>query len=192
MDKSTFLSRFHSAPALGSGDDYPLKQQGRAAGVLIPLMDHPEGLKVMLTQRALHLVHHPGQISFPGGKWEEQDDTLIDTALREAWEEIGLPEESCQVIGMLPEHRTITGFCISAAVAIVQPGFSIKIDTNEVSDVFEVPLEFLLNPQNHITEHFHRGKLTNPVHFIPWKNRMIWGATAALIKNLSSIFNDKY
>lgn len=190
MDKTTFLSRFHSAPPLGASDDYPLNRVGRAAGVLIPLIDRPEGLTVMLTQRALHLVHHPGQISFPGGKWEKQDNSLIDTALREAWEEIGLPGENCQILGMLPEHRTITGFCISAVVAIVQPGFSVIIDTNEVSDVFEVPLDFLLDPKNHITEHFHRGTLTNPVHFIPWKNRMIWGATAALLKNLSSIFYD--
>ena len=190
MNKAAFLYRFHSSPPLAVSDDYPLSHAGRAAGVLVPLIDRPEGLTVLLTQRSLHLAHHPGQISFPGGKQEKQDKDLIDTALREAWEEIGLPRQNCQVIGVMPEHRTITGFCITAVVAIVDPEFDIIIDTNEVSDTFEVPLAFLLDTNNYITEHFHRGPLTNPVHFIPWQNRMIWGATAALLRNLASIFTD--
>ncbi|GGF56967.1 CoA pyrophosphatase [Alteromonas lipolytica] len=190
MNKTAFLQRFHSSPPLAGGDDYPLKHAGRAAGVLVPLIDRPEGLSVLLTQRALHLAHHPGQISFPGGKQEEQDKDLIDTALREAWEEINLPRQNCNVIGLLPEHRTITGFCITAVVAIVDPDFTLQYDTNEVSDAFEVPLAFLLDTNNYVTEHFHRGTLVNPVHFIPWHNRMIWGATAAILRNLASIFTD--
>lgn len=190
MNKAAFLQRFHSAPPLAVGDDYPLSHAGRAAGVLVPLMDRPEGLTVLLTQRALHLAHHPGQISFPGGKQEDTDKDLIDTALREAWEEIGLPRSHCQVLGTMPEHRTITGFCITAVIAIVNPDFDVVFDINEVSDAFEVPLDFLLDTNNYVTEHFHRGALTNPVHFIPWQNRMIWGATAALLRNLASIFSD--
>ena len=190
MNKELFLRRFHSSPPLQAGDDYPLSYAGRAAGVLIPLLDKPEGLTVLLTQRAMHLAHHPGQISFPGGKQEEQDRDLVDTALREAWEEINLPPQNCQIIGTLPQHQTITGFCITAVVAIVDPDFDLVFDTNEVSDAFEVPLNFLLDTKHYITEHFYRGTLTNPVHFIPWQQRMIWGATAALLRNLATMFND--
>lgn len=190
MNKLTFLHRFHSSPPLAVGDEFPLSNAGRAAGVLVPLIDRPQGLTVLLTQRALHLAHHPGQISFPGGKREKQDANLIDTALREAWEEIGLPRQNCQVIGVMPQHRTVTGFCITAAIAIVDPDFSVIIDSNEVSDTFEVPLDFLLDTNNYITEYFYRGTFTNPVHFIPWQNRMIWGVTAALLRNLASIFSN--
>ena len=191
MDKTAFLQRFHLSPPMAAGDDFPLTHPGRPAGVLIPLMDRPQGLTVLLTQRALHLTHHPGQISFPGGKQENSDRDLIETALREAREEISLPMVNCQVIGTLPEHRTITGFCITAVIAIVNPDFDVIHDPGEVSDAFEVPLDFLLNENNYVTEHFHRGSQTNPVHFIPWRNRMIWGATAALLRNMASIFSDK-
>ncbi|NVK55629.1 MAG: CoA pyrophosphatase [Alteromonadaceae bacterium] len=190
MKKHDFLNQFHVSPPMIASRDFPLLETGRAAAVLVPLLNYPDGLRALFTQRADHLTHHPGQVSFPGGKVEQQDRNLTDTALREAWEEIGLPPEHCQVVGALPPHQTITGFHITAVVAIVEPAFTLVIDPNEVRDTFEVPLDYLLNPDNHLIESVQRGNLAHPVHFIPWQDRMIWGATAALIRHLASIFHD--
>ncbi|MDC8831018.1 CoA pyrophosphatase [Alteromonas gilva] len=190
MKKHDFLSQFHVSPPMIASQDFPLRETGRAAAVLVPLLNYTDGLRVLFTQRASHLTHHPGQVSFPGGKVERHDRNLTETALREAWEEVGLPREQCQIVGSLPPHHTLTGFHITAVVAIVEPAFSLNIDPNEVHDTFEVPLSFLLNPDNHLIESVQRGNLAHPVHFILWQERMIWGATAALISQLASIFHD--
>ena len=190
MQKAEFLTRFHSAPPLQPVPDHPLRKSGRSAAVLIPVVTHDNALSVLFTERAKHLKHHPGQVSFPGGKYEPGDPDLAFTAKREAWEEIALPDSHISIVGQLPPYRTISGFAMTAFVATVEPGFDLIPDGNEVSDTFEVPLSFLIDPRNYQTEYITRAGHTYPVYFIPWQNKMIWGATAALMNSLASIFTD--
>ena len=186
MDRIEFLQRFHHLRQVNYEADFPLRKAARAAAVLIPLVERDSGITVLLTERALHLRHHPGQISFPGGGAEPQDNTLVDTALREAEEEVGLLPSEVEVIGALPEYRTISGYAMTPVLGFVSPRHVIKIDTNEVASTFEVPLAFLMNRQNHLVHLAQRHPHQYPVYFIPWQNRMIWGATAAILRNLSS------
>lgn len=185
MDRNGFLTRFHHLRQIQSEADYPLRSAGRPAAVLIALVEHDDALTLLLTRRASHLRHHPGQISFPGGKIESTDASPIDAALREANEEIGLPASHTQVVGQLPEYRTITGYTITPVVALVKPGFPFIIDKNEVDEAFEVPLKFVLDKRNHLIHQITRQNLSYPVYFIPWQDKLIWGATAALIRTLS-------
>ncbi|HEY2021215.1 CoA pyrophosphatase [Paraburkholderia sp.] len=121
----------------------------RVAAVLIPLVVREHGLTVLLTQRADHLNDHAGQVSFPGGRQEPFDADAIATALREAQEEVGLDASRVEILGALPDYLTGTGFCVSPVIGLVHPPFTLKIDTLEVAEVFEVPLAFLMNPANH-------------------------------------------
>ncbi|MDO6477900.1 CoA pyrophosphatase [Alteromonas sp. 1_MG-2023] len=186
MNRSEFLQRYHHLRQIDYEADYPLRKTGRAAGVLIPLIDHPDGLTVLLTERAHHLRHHPGQISFPGGGAEPQDNTLADTALREAEEEVGLLRSEVDIIGALPEYRTISGYAMTPVIGFVKPGPVLTIDRNEVADAFEVPLAFLMDRRNHFAHFIERKQQRYPVYFMPWQSRLIWGATAAILRNLSS------
>lgn len=174
------------------GDDRLL--EGRdiaAASVLVPLVERDNGLCVLLTKRTAHLRDHAGQISFPGGRVEAGDADAVATALREAEEEVGLTRQHVEVIGTLPEYRTVTRFAVTPVVALVQPSFQLTIDTNEVAEAFEVPLSFLMTPANHQRHVFDfEGK---PREFLSmsWPNIQygnepffIWGATAAMLRNL--------
>ncbi|WP_338517579.1 CoA pyrophosphatase [Alteromonas gracilis] len=185
MTRNDFIAQFHHFRVPRVEPDYPLRKAGRPAAVLIPIVDYGNTLNVLLTERAYHLKHHPGQISFPGGGVEEQDATMFDAATREAHEEIGLPPENVDVIGMLPRYRTISGYEISPVVGFVNPNFNPIIDKNEVESAFEVPLAHVLDRKNHLIHTTHRNKQAFPIYFIPWKDKMIWGATAALLRNLS-------
>jgi len=129
------------------------------AAILFPLVDHPEGCRVLLTRRTDHLHDHPGQISFPGGRVESGDISLHHTALREAEEEIGLPPESVEILGELPPYATVTGFLIHPVVARLTPPLSLVTDPFEVAEAFEVPLGFLLDSDNHRREYLmYRGR----------------------------------
>jgi 8-oxo-dGTP pyrophosphatase MutT (NUDIX family) len=121
----------------------------RVAAVLVPLVVREHGLTVLLTQRADHLNDHAGQVSFPGGRQEPFDADATATALREAQEEVGLDASRVEILGALPDYLTGTGFCVSPVIGLVHPPFTLKIDTLEVAEVFEVPLAFLMNPANH-------------------------------------------
>ncbi|MCW8092271.1 CoA pyrophosphatase [Alteromonas sp. ASW11-130] len=185
MNKTEFIRRFHHIERVRSELDYPLAYSGRPAAVLVPLIDYKTELKVLLTERAHHLRHHAGQISFPGGGAEAEDTFPVGTALREAEEEIGLPPEHVQIMGALPNYRTISGYTIKPVIGIVKPDCELSLDKNEVASAFEVPLSYLMNRANHLTHHTHRHGQTFPIYFIPWNKHMIWGATAALLRNLS-------
>ncbi|MBK7791236.1 MAG: CoA pyrophosphatase [Betaproteobacteria bacterium] len=151
------------------------------AAVLVPLVNRPAGLQVLLTQRTAHLSDHAGQISFPGGRAEPSDPSLAGTALRETEEEVGLPASAVSVLGRLPDYETVTGYRVTPVVGWVDPPFTLRPDPHEVADVFEVPLDFLLDPA-HQQRHFRTlGETRRDYWAIPWQDRYIWGATAAML-----------
>jgi 8-oxo-dGTP pyrophosphatase MutT (NUDIX family) len=159
----------------------------RPAAVLVPLIDRAEGMSVLLTQRTQHLSAHAGQISFPGGRIEESDADATEAALRETEEEVGLMRDRVTVVGRLDTYVTGTGFEITPVVGIVKAPFPLAIDPFEVAEVFEVPLSFVLDPNNHrrTTRDFeHRTRI---FFVLPFENRNIWGATAGILVNLAEV-----
>jgi 8-oxo-dGTP pyrophosphatase MutT (NUDIX family) len=154
------------------------------AAVLVPVVDHADGLTVLLTERAPDLRHHPGQISFPGGRIEASDAGPLEAALRETEEEIGLPRSSVEVLGFLPDHLIITGYSITPVVALVAPGMALTLDPVEVAAVFEVPLAFLLDPANHRLRRRPAGEDFIELYDLPFGKRNIWGATAGMLMTL--------
>ena len=159
------------------------EQPIRPAAVLVPIVDHPQPT-VLLTQRSAHLNDHAGQISFPGGKIDATDASPLDTALREAEEEIGLSREFIDPIGYLDLYGTSFGFRILPAVARIKPGFKLRINQSEVDDVFEVPLAFLMNPVNHQTHSKEFRGVERSYYAMPYEERYIWGATAGILRAL--------
>jgi 8-oxo-dGTP pyrophosphatase MutT (NUDIX family) len=159
------------------------EQPIRPAAVLIPVVDHPQPT-VLLTQRAAHLNDHAGQISFPGGKIDATDASPLDTALREAEEEIGLAREFIDPIGYLDLYGTSFGFRILPTVARVRPGFGLRINKSEVDDAFEVPLAFLMDPANHQVHSKEFRGIARSYYAMPFAERYIWGATAGILRVL--------
>jgi 8-oxo-dGTP pyrophosphatase MutT (NUDIX family) len=165
------------------------------AAVLLPLVMRDE-LTLLLTQRSSQLRAHSGQVAFPGGRTDESDQDAVDTALREAHEEVGLPRHHVEVLGTLPTYVTGTAFIITPVVALVTPGFQLQPNPEEVADVFEVPLSYLMNPANHRRHEmeFDGGirqwlsmPYTDPVNEADdgeARERYIWGATAGMLRNL--------
>ena len=162
-------------------------RQPSAASVLVGLVTHDRPT-VLLTQRTHGLSSHAGQVAFPGGKSDANDKDAVATALREAQEEVGLHPHHVQVLGSLPNYTTGSGFVVTPVVALLEPGFAIVANASEVDAVFEVPLDYLMNPSNH-----RRHTLQTPLgprHWIsmPYKDgkheRYIWGATAGMLRNL--------
>ena len=156
------------------------------ASVLIPIVMR-ENPTVLLTERTLHLSNHSGQIAFPGGKADVNDVDATATALREAYEEVGLDAEYIQVLGELPQYTTGSAFVITPVVALVKTGFTLVRNQFEVADIFEVPLDFLMNPANHHRhtmewEGAQREWLSMP-YDDQFKQRFIWGATAGILRN---------
>lgn len=160
--------------------------QLRKAAVLIPCVDRPEGLSVILTKRASHLKNHPGQISFPGGKYEFFDHSLADTALREAHEEIGLNSSQVRIIGQLPELPTISRFKVTPFIALVEHGYHSLIDRDEVDYLFEVPAEYLFNPDNLHSRTMRIKGTAHRIFAIHYQKHFIWGITAQIIQALQS------
>jgi 8-oxo-dGTP pyrophosphatase MutT (NUDIX family) len=160
------------------------------AAVLVPLVERPEGLTVLLTRRSDHLQDHAGQISFPGGRVEPGDVDALATALREAEEEIGLARALVTPIGRLDTYVTRTGFEVTPVIGLVAPPSSLAPDPFEVAEVFEVPLAFILDPasrQRH--SRIYAGK-TRYFHVFPWRDYYIWGATAGMLVNLAELLGD--
>lgn len=158
-------------------------EAGREAAVLIPLLARQGGLSVFFTKRPESMKEHPGQISFPGGRRERGDKSLVETALREACEEVGMAPEFVQVIGQLAPYRTITRYDVTPIIGLVDNQFSPTLDTREVDEVFEAPLAFFLDERNLQTrERFYQGK-PRPYYYFDYEEFHIWGATAAMMIN---------
>jgi 8-oxo-dGTP pyrophosphatase MutT (NUDIX family) len=164
----------------------PTKTPTQAA-VLVPLILRPDGVQVMLTQRTAHLTDHAGQISFPGGRAEPEDKDSIATALREAQEEVGLPPERVRVLGRLDNYVTSTGYEVAPVVGLIQPPFPVTPDPNEVAEVFEVPLAFLVDPRNHEQHSREFQARKRQFYVLPYQDRYIWGATAGMLVNLATL-----
>ena len=160
------------------------------AAVMVPIVERPEGLTVLLTERASHLKHHPGQISFPGGRIEPADAGPWEAAVRETREEIGLAAEFASLAGYLHDHMVLTGYLITPAVAFVRPGFELALDVTEVQDVFEVPLDFVLDPAHHVPRKRSFGGHEFLTHDIPYGERHIWGATAGMLLSLYRLLQE--
>jgi 8-oxo-dGTP pyrophosphatase MutT (NUDIX family) len=155
------------------------------AAVLVPLVERDGGLTVLLTQRASQLKNHAGQISFPGGRIEPQDAGPSAAALREAHEEIGLEAHFVSVVGYLADHILLSGFRVTPVVAFVRPGFELLLDSQEVTDTFEVPLSYVFEPENQRSQRRKFGSAGEvKVWDIQYQGRNIWGATAGMLLNL--------
>ncbi len=160
------------------------------AAVLVPLVNRAEGLTAMFTQRTGHLLHHAGQISFPGGHIDPGDKTPEETALRETEEETGLDRRHVEIIGRLNQYLTRTGFSITPVVALVEPPFELNPDPNEVEEVFEVPLAFLLDPGNHQRHSREFEGRSRTFYAMPYEGYFIWGATAGMLIDLYEVLRE--
>jgi 8-oxo-dGTP pyrophosphatase MutT (NUDIX family) len=176
-------------PARGDHDADPVMQKIaavrpiRPAAVLVGIVDHPEPT-VLLTQRAAHLPDHPGQVSFPGGKIDKSDASPLDSALREAEEEIGLDRAHVEPLGYLDLYMTTLGYRIVPVIARVKPGFALTLNTGEVDATFEVPLAYLMD-LNNVERHSRDWQgMTRHYYAITFGERYIWGVTAGILRNL--------
>jgi 8-oxo-dGTP pyrophosphatase MutT (NUDIX family) len=177
----------------GDGRLFDLSREPSPAAVLVPLVQRPDGLAVLLTRRTDHLRDHAGQISFPGGRSEPDDANAADTALREAEEEVGLARRQVEVVGELPVYTTVTSYSVTPVVGLITPPFELALDSFEVAEAFEVPLSFLMTPANHRRHVFTFEGGQRQFLSMPWQGAapdgqvreyFIWGATAAMLRNL--------
>jgi 8-oxo-dGTP pyrophosphatase MutT (NUDIX family) len=182
-----FSEGFVAPPTSESGvaDDHELIP----AAVLVPVIVRPSGATMLLTQRTAHLRDHAGQVSFPGGRSEKSDPSPEATALREAEEEVGLASSQVEILGRLPEYRTGTGFVITPVVGLVTPPLNLKLDDFEVAEVFEPPLEFLLDSANHQRHSIEVRGTMREYWAMPWQGYYIWGATAGILVALHRILH---
>lgn len=170
---------------LNPGIDRPAKAALRPAAVLIPLWLRPQGLQLILTKRASHLKHHPGQIAFPGGKVDATDADAFAAALREAQEEIGLPPKLVQVLGALPPHETVTGFSIQPILGLIRDDYVPVAQPEEVDEIFAVPLSHVVQPENYNIEgRMWMGQMRR-YYAVPYGPYYIWGATARILRGLA-------
>ncbi|MES2772164.1 MAG: CoA pyrophosphatase [Pseudomonadota bacterium] len=151
------------------------------AAVLLPIIAHKRNPTVLFTRRTQQLKHHPGQISFPGGRVEANDGSSVHTALRETHEEIGIDPKLVKIIGYLPEHKTVTRFSITPVVGVIHPPLALNLDRFEVAEVFEVPLAVLLDRSRYQQDtHVDEGQIRQ-IDRIVYRGQVIWGATAAIV-----------
>lgn len=179
------------AELIGDGIEPASQRPPTPAAVLVPLVVREDQPSVLLTKRTDHLQHHPGQISFPGGRVEAADASPAETALRETEEEIGLQGRHVELIGALPNYLTGTGFLVTPVVGVVRPPFSLTLDAFEVAEAFEVPLSHFLDPANHQRHSMeYQGRIRH-FHAMPYNDYYIWGATAGILMSLYRLLNTR-
>jgi 8-oxo-dGTP pyrophosphatase MutT (NUDIX family) len=184
-----FLNRAEERLLRDAGGHEKLEDGVRPAAVLVPIVAHDDELTVLLTQRSDELPTHAGQISFPGGKMDAGDATPLDAALREMAEETGIGREFASPVGYLDTFNTGSGYSIVPVVAVLRPGFTAVPEPGEVTDIFEVPLAFLMDPANHVSRQgMWRGKM-HQYYEMPYGERYIWGVTASMLRELSRRLN---
>lgn len=159
------------------------------AAVLIPLLIKDQEWHVLVTQRSENVEHHKGQISFPGGAWDPEDADLQATALRETYEEIGIPPEVVEVLGALDDFQTISRFAVTPYVGVIPHPFPYRLNSHEVEAVVEVPLSFLLEPAHLRVEYLEREGTLHEVLIWQYGRYTIWGATARILKNLLDLIS---
>ena len=197
MNRQRFLNRFILQQATSSAPvshylhtinqhQQPLKK----AAVLMPLIQRENGLHMIFTQRALHLKHHPGQVSFPGGRYELSDDSLASTALRETQEEIGIEQDNIQLVGSLPSLTTNSGYHVTPFIGFVNSTEQVIIDRSEVKVCFEVPFSYVLDSNNFSKQYLVANRQRHFTYCCAYQNHLIWGATAQMIINLQHHLKD--
>ncbi|ESX16590.1 MULTISPECIES: CoA pyrophosphatase [unclassified Mesorhizobium] len=191
-----FRARVAAQAEVHAGDDYgdhrfnpghPRLTQLKAlrdAAVLIPVVDHGRDATVLLTKRAEKLRSHSGQVAFPGGTIDPTDATPEAAALRETFEEIGLGQDRIEIIGRMPDYVAGSGYRIAPVLAIVEPGFTLSLNSDEVDAAFEVPLSFLMDPANHTRDSRMWNDLEWFFYDMPYGGQRIWGVTAGIIRTL--------
>lgn len=190
-DEAWLRSRFavpRAVKAIAAGDGHLWRrpEEIRPAAVLVPVVRREEGLTVLFTRRTAHLNEHAGQISFPGGRAEPGDASAADTALRETGEEIGLAAARVEVLGELHQYITVTGYRVTPVVGLVSPPLGLRPDDFEVAEVFEAPLRFLLDPDNHQRNRVVYEGRERLYYAVPYRQYYIWGATAGMLMNFYS------
>ncbi|WP_218044711.1 CoA pyrophosphatase [Aestuariispira insulae] len=198
LERQQILDQFINRPlGRNRGDDdlnpgmAPVRDRLVPAAVLVPIIEREDGLTVLLTKRTDHLNDHAGQVSFPGGRVEPDDDSLIETALRETEEEIGLDRRHIETIGQLDRYITRTGFDVTPVVGLVRPPFSLSPDSFEVAEIFEVPLSFFMARENHEKRSREWQGKTRYFYVMPYLEYYIWGATAGMLVNLVDILSEQ-
>ena len=188
LDLASIRARLKRSPPASSvyGDDGVGREAAgiTPAAVLVPIVTHHDALSVLFTLRTAHLKAHSGQVSFPGGRTEPGDATPEFTALREAEEEIGLPQDRVEIIARLPDYFTRTGYRVTPVVGLLTPPLELDPDPGEVAEIFEVPLGFLLDPRNHHRKTREFKGQTVGFYEMAYGERCIWGATAGMLVNL--------
>ena len=161
------------------------------SSVIVPLLTIDDEIFLLLTVRSSNLRSHAGEICFPGGVRDEKDESLIDTALRETHEEVGIPKDKIKILGYLKSVPTLTGFIITPIVGLLDADTVIKSNNSEVETYFSAPLSFFLNEKNKTVNSYKIKQINIPVFEYTYKNYRIWGATAAIISSLCSKINDE-
>ncbi len=185
--RQRFAQPPHWTPEIRKEPAFVQRAPAKAA-VLVPLVMR-EQPQLLLTERGRHLSSHSGQVAFPGGRCDDSDRDVVHTALREAEEEVGLAASHVEVLGTLPVYVTGSAYIVTPVVALVRPGFELRPNPDEVADVFEVPLAFLMDPANHRRHAWASDGSERQWLSMPWtgparEERYIWGATAGMLRNL--------
>ena len=186
----TFQARQDRSSGRGDHDlnpGMPLPDRLTPAAVLVPMIVREEGVTMLFTQRATNLSHHPGQVCFPGGHIDPEDGTPEETALRETEEEVGIHRQHIQIIGRLTDYWTRTGFSVAPIVGIITPPFDVNPDPHEVAQVFETPLDFLMDPKNHNRHSREYQGSIRHFYAMLYKDFYIWGATAGMLVDLYGV-----
>lgn len=189
MTRDQLITRFQLSNFSRVSSDFSSLAPFTSSAVLIPLVVRNDQINIILTKRTSHLRHHPNQISFPGGKADIDDSSLMYTALRENYEELGIGETQVDIFGNLPNLQTITGFDIKPFIGFIDSSARFCPNPHEVADIIELPLAQVLESEAHFTLRVPRKNSSHLVYFKPTGGWPIWGATAAIIEQLRLVFH---